>query len=346
MSEFTLAELSKGLEVEIRGDETTLIHGVASLQSAALGQISFLNNSQYKPYLQSTQASAVILHPDHASACKTNMILTANPYFVYAKIADYFQKKQNAVPGIHPSAVLGKSCNIHETASIAAQVVIGDRVKIGAHAVIGPGCVIGDDVEIGNACLLDAKVVVYFDVKIGNRVHVSSGAIIGSDGFGFAMEKGAWHKVPQLGRVILEDDVDIGANTCIDRGAIGDTIIRKGAKLDNLIQIGHNVKIGEHTVMAGCTGIAGSTEVGRYCMIGGSAGIAGHLKIADKVILTANTKVMRSIDQPGMYSSGIMNFKENKAWRKDSFYFNRLPELFSRVKSLEKANQENALDEE
>lgn len=344
MSQFTLSELSQNLSVEIRGDANTLIHGVSSLQSASLGEISFLNNSQYKKYLESTQASAVILHPSHADACRTNMILTKNPYFVYAKIAEYFQKKPDLIAGIHPSAVIGENCEIHETATIAAQTVIGDRVKIGAHSVIGAGCVVGDDVEIGEHAKLDAKVVLYFDIKIGNRVHISSGAIIGGDGFGFAMEAGAWHKVPQLGRVILEDDVDIGANTCIDRGAIEDTIIRKGAKLDNLIQIGHNVKIGEHTVMAGCAGVAGSAEVGRYCMIAGGVGIAGHIKIADQVILTAKSMVVRSIEQSGTYSSGIMNLKDNKAWRKDSFYFNRLSELFSRVKTLEKIQPQNTQD--
>lgn len=332
-----LTELIDGLDVTIQGDPQCLITGVATIQEAVPGQISFLTNPQYKKYLSETNASAVILSAADAQECPVTAIICRDPHYTYAKIAAHFDKKRNNIAGIHPTAVVGQDCQIDPTATISPNVVLGDRVKIGSRVIIGPHCVIGDDVEIQEESCLDANVTVYFAVTIGKRVRILSGVVIGSDGFGFAKHKGAWQKVPQLGRVIIEDDVDIGANTTIDRGAINDTVIEKGAKLDNLIQIGHNVRIGENTAIAGCVGIAGSTVIGKNCLIGGQAGVSGHLTIADNVMITGGTAVTKSIREPGIYSSGVGGLVTNKEWQKNSARLRRLEHLTERVKTLELA---------
>ncbi|MDR3477797.1 MAG: UDP-3-O-(3-hydroxymyristoyl)glucosamine N-acyltransferase [Gammaproteobacteria bacterium] len=334
-SQFQLSELIQGLDAILKGDPNCLITSVSTIQQAEPGQITFLMNPQYKKYLPETQASAVILTQEDSEDCPVNAIICRDPYYIYAKIAARFEQKITTTIGVHPSAVVGKDCEIDPTVSIAANAVIGDRVKLGPHVIIGPNCVIGDAVEIDEHASLDANVTLYFRVKVGKRVHISSGAVIGSDGFGFAKHKGSWQKVPQLGRVILEDDVDIGANTAIDRGAINDTVIEKGAKLDNLIQIGHNVRIGENTAIAGCVGIAGSSVIGKNCLIGGQAGVGGHLTIADNVMITGGTEVTKSIREPGIYSSGVGGLVTNKEWRKNSARLHRLEHLTNRVKELE-----------
>jgi len=333
--QYKLTDLIKGLDVTIKGDTDCLINGVCHIQQSKPGYITFLANGQYRKYLQTTEASAVILAEEDAAACPATAIISANPYYTYAKIAAFF-----AYPPQVATVVMGEGCEIHPTASIGAYTVLGKNVRIAANALIGAGCCIDDDTEIGEATILDAHVTIYHRTKIGKRTHLMSGAIIGGDGFGFANQKGVWHKVSQLGSVSIGDDVDIGANTTIDRGAIGDTVIGSGVKLDNLIQIGHNVKIGENTVIAGCTGIAGSTEIGKNCMIGGAVMIAGHLTIADNVILTGGTGVGKSIREPGMYSSGILGLMTNQEFRKNSARFHRLENLMDRVKTLELALKE------
>lgn len=336
-SQFTLSELIQGLEATIKGDPDCLVDSVATIQQAELGQITFLMNPQYKKYLADTRASAVILTQEDSQDCAVNAIVCRDPYYVYAKIATLFEQKTDTRVGVHPTAFVGEDCQMDATVSIAANAVIGNRVKLAPHVIIGPGCVIGDEVEIDESTLLDANVTLYFGVKVGKRVHISSGAVIGSDGFGFAKHKGSWQKVPQLGRVILGDDVDIGANTAIDRGAINDTVIEKGVKLDNLIQIGHNVRIGENTAIAGCVGIAGSSVIGKNCLIGGQSGIGGHLTVADNVMITGGTEVTKSIREPGVYSSGVGGLVTNKEWRKNSARLHRLEHLTKRVKALEMA---------
>ncbi len=338
--EYTLMDLTAGLDVQIKGDPHCLITGISPIQQSQSGHITFLTNSVlssslYRKYLAETKASAVILTEADASNCKVNAIISADPYFTYAKIAAYFSCLPTSEAGIHASAVIGKNTKIDPTACIAANCVIGDDVIIAAHVVIGAGSVLGNGVEIGEATKLDANVTLYHHVKIGARGVISSGVVIGSDGFGFANQKGVWHKVPQLGSVQIGDDVEIGANTTIDRGAIENTVIGNGVKLDNQIQIGHNVVIGDHTIIAGCVGIAGSAVIGKYCMIGGRASIIGHISICDRAIITAATGVNKSITEPGMYSSGIVGVTTNEEFRKNNARFHRLDNLVERVKKLE-----------
>lgn len=338
--QYTLTELTQGLEVTIKGDPHCLVTGVSPIHEAKAGHLSFLTNSLYRKYLRTTEAAAVVLSEADAAECGVNAIISRNPYFTYAKIAAYFDHQPIHVSGIHPTAVIGEHCHIDPTASIAAHVVMGAHVNIAANVVIGAGCYIGDGVSIAEGSQLDANVTIYYHVKIGKRAHIASGVVIGSDGFGFANQKGVWHKVPQMGSVQIGDDVDIGTNTCIDRGAIEDTIIENGVKLDNLIQIGHNVRIGENTIVAGCSGFAGSTIIGKNCMFGGRSSTVGHITICDNVVVTGATVVTKSIHQPGMYSSGVMGVVTNDEFRKNNARFHRLENLIDRVKTLESSLKE------
>lgn len=334
---YKLSELTAGLDVTIKGDPDCLITGVCLIQESQPGKIAFLTNSLYRKYLEGNQASAIILSENDAADCPVSAVISRNPHYTYAKIAAFFQEQADAVPGVHASAVIGTNSEIDPAASIGPHCVLGKNVRVGAHAVIGAGCYIGDGAEIGEGAMLDPRVTIYHQVKIGKRSRIASGAVIGSEGFGFANQKGSWHKVAQLGTVDIGDDVDIGANTTIDRGAVGDTVIENGAKLDNLIQVGHNVRIGANTIIAGCVGIAGSTVIGRNCMIGGKTGIAGHLKIADNVMINGGTDVTKSINEPGLYCSGLMGLVTNLEFRKNSARFNRLENLMQKVKTIESA---------
>lgn len=332
---YTLKELTQGLDVTIKGDPDTYISGVCTIDSSSAGCITFLMNPLYKKYLPDTKAAAVILQPNEAEICPVNALVCRDPYYVYAKIAAFFEKRPELAQGIHPSVVVGKNCQVHPSATIAAHCVIGNNVQIGAGVTLSPGCVIGDSCQIDTDSYLYANVTLYSQVKIGQRVLIGSGTVIGSDGLGFAKNSGVWHKVPQLGGVIIQDDVEIGANCAIDRGAINDTFIGKGVKLDNLIQVAHNVQIGEHTAIAACVGISGSTIIGKNCLVGGQTGFAGHLKIADNVVITGGTEVSKSIREPGVYSSGIGGLVSNLEWRKNSARVQRLDKLIERVTKLE-----------
>lgn len=338
--EYTLAELTKDLDVTIQGDPNCLIKGVCTIQQSRKDYITFLVNPTYKKYLPATKASAVILAASDANDCPTNAIIARDPYYTYAKIAVYFDTRPKQKAGIHPSAVIGDNCQIDPTASIGANCVIGNGSILAKHVIIGPGCCIGEEVEIGEGSRLDANVSLYHKVKIGKHVIIGSGTVIGSDGFGIAKHQGVWHKVPQLGSVIIEDDVEIGANCAIDRGAIDDTVIEKGVKLDNIIQIGHNVRLGEGTAIAGCVGIAGSAVIGKNCLIGGGAGVAGHISIADNVAITGASAITRTIHQPGIYSSGVGGVVPNAEWRKNSARVHRIDSLVQRIKTLEAALEE------
>ncbi len=328
-----LAELAKQLEVELKGDPALEISGVATLTAAKAGEASFFHNSKYRAELEKTAASAVIVPPEAVAFCPCAALVSTNPYLTYAKLASYFAYQPAYQPGVHPSAVVDTSCQFDESVVIGAQVVIEAGVVLGRDVVIGPGSFIGEGVVIGDGSRLDAKVSLYHHVELGKRVQLASGVVVGSDGFGNAMQQGRWHSVPQLGRVVIEDDVVIGANTTIDRGALGDTRIGEGVRLDNQIQIGHNVEVGAHTAIAACVGIAGSTKIGRHCLIGGAAGISGHLTIADKVIVTGMAMITNSIAQPGMYSSGT-GFMPNSEWRKSAVRFRQLDKLARQVKVL------------
>jgi len=335
----SLGDLAGQLEVEFIGDAACNIAAVATLQTAGPGQISFLANSRYRRFLASTQASAVILRPEDCDAYSGNALVSANPYLTYARAATLLNPQASVSAGVHPSAVVESTAMIAPTAAIAANCYIAADVSIGPKAQIGPGCAIGKGVSIGADSRLAANVSIANGVEIGQRALIHSGSVIGSDGFGFAPDQGEWFKVPQLGSVIIGDDVEIGANTTIDRGALEDTVIEEGVKLDNQLQIAHNVRIGAHTAIAGATAIAGSTSIGKRCQIGGAVGIVGHLTIADDVYITAMSLVTGNIKQSGLYSSGTP-LAGNREWRKNAARFGQLDDIARRLRALEKQLKE------
>ena len=336
MSHYTLAEIASQIKATVHGDGDTKITGIAPLNSAESGQISFLDNLSYKQYLATTKASAVILKPEFAAECPTAALIVDEPYLSYAKVANLFAHNKRINPGIHPTAIIDPSAEIASTATVGAYCVIGANVKIAEHTVVEPHGYIGEQTIIGAHSYLAPKVTIYKNTTIGQKVIIHSGATIASDGFGYVNDKGSWYKIPQLGGVIIEDEVEIGANTCIDRGALANTIIGKGVKIDNLVQIAHNVVIGDHTAIAACAAIAGSTKIGKYCMIGGCSAIAGHLEIADRVYLTGKAMVTTSIKQPGIYSSGT-GLQPNKEWHKSVARFRQLDKIARKVIELERA---------
>ncbi len=332
----TLAELAEIVEAEVKGDPKYIVDGVATLKAADSKSISFLTNSLYRKYLLHTKAGAVILSKDFLPDCPGNALLTENPHAAYAKIASLCLADQaRAAQRLAASSIIAESAEIADTAVIKDNVVIGENVKIGADTVIEAGTVIADNVVIGENCHIYPNVTLYHSVVLGNRVIVHASTVIGSDGFGFAHDNGSWINVPQLGRVRIADDVDIGAHTTIDRGAIEDTVIEQGVKIDNQVQIGHNVIIGAHTVIAGCAAFSGSCKIGRYCLIGGGATFAGHITVCDSAQIAGMTTVTRSIDNPGTYSSGTGMLPASQ-WRKSVVHFRKLDKLVKRVKTLER----------
>jgi UDP-3-O-[3-hydroxymyristoyl] glucosamine N-acyltransferase len=332
---YRLSEIAAQLGGRVLGDTEVRISQIATLETAQPDQISFLTNSKYRAQLAETQAGAVILAEADADATGLPRIISDNPYAYFAKVSALLNPLPEVRPGVHPSAVIGTGAKIDATASIAATAVIGEGTKIGAHSVIGEGCCIGANVVIGSRARLYPRVVIYHDCVIGDNLIAHSGVVIGADGFGIAMDEGRWIKIPQIGRVVIGNDVEVGANTTIDRGALSDTVIEDGVKLDNQIQVAHNVHIGAHTAIAGCVGIAGSTTIGRYCRIGGSAGILGHLQIADHVEIAAFTLIGKSIREAGSYA-GIFPFAKAEDWRRNSVHLRHLDDLAGRIKALEK----------
>lgn len=331
---YRLEDIAQRFGGRVLGDAEALISQIATLDSAKADQIAFLANSKYRSQLDSTKAGAVILGVADADATSIPRIVCDNPYAYFAKLSAFLNPLPTAIAGIHPSAVVGKGASIAASVQIDAHVVIGEGAQIGANSVIMAGCNIGAGVVIGENALLYPRVVVYHDCVLGNNLIAHSGVVIGADGFGFAMEEGRWLKIPQIGRVVIGNDVEIGANTTIDRGALADTVIEDDVKLDNQIQIAHNVRIGSHTAIAGCVGIAGSATIGRYCRIGGSAGILGHLQIADYVEISSFTLVGKSIKERGSYC-GIFPFSSTQTWRKNAAQLRHLDELADRTKQLE-----------
>src|SRR5574340_1163487 len=332
---YRLADIVAQLGGRVLGNPEVRISQIATLEKAQPSHISFLTNSKYRTQLAGTCAGAVILGEEDAEATGLPRIISDNPYAYFAKVSALLNPLPEAKPGVHPSAVVGAGAQIDPTASIAATAVIGEGATIGAQSVIGEGCSIGANVVIGRHARLYPGVVIYHDCIIGDNLIAHSGAVIGSDGFGIAMDEGRWIKIPQIGRVVIGNDVEIGANTTIDRGALNDTVIEDGVKLDNQIQVAHNVRIGAHTAIAGCVGIAGSTTIGRYCRIGGSAGILGHLHIADHVEIASFTLIGKSIREAGSYA-GIFPFAKAEDWRRNSVHVRHLDELAGRIKTLEK----------
>jgi len=337
----TLAELAERFGCVLHGPAERTVSTVGTLTAAGPDAIAFLANPAYAGALAATRAGAVILDERHRAACPVPCLVTKSPYATYARIAALLHPPPPPVPGVHPSAVVASDAIVAPTAEIAAHAVVGARSEIGDGAVIGPGCTIGADVEIGAHTRLVARVTVLDGVRIGSRCVLQPGAVIGADGFGFAEDfaNGGWVKVPQVGTVVIGDDVEIGANTTIDRGAIDDTVIEDGVKIDNLVQIAHNVRIGAHTAMAGQSGIAGSARIGKRCMIGGGVGIVGHISVCDDVVLLARSLVTQSIDQPGLYG-GALPADDAARWRRNAARFRQLDELARRVRALERTAKE------
>ncbi|MEO5573460.1 MAG: UDP-3-O-(3-hydroxymyristoyl)glucosamine N-acyltransferase [Gammaproteobacteria bacterium] len=332
----TLGDLADKIGAELHGDGHAVISTVATLQDARTGEIAFLADPRYRKYLSKTQASAVILTLADRDNCPVSSLVVANPVVSYAHAATLLHPPLMPAPGIHPSASIHASSRIHASVAIGAQCVIEAGAEIAANSIIGPGCIIGENTIIGEHSHLVARVTLCHATQIGRRAVIHPGAVIGSDGFGLANDKGIWVKIPQLGKVRIGDDVEIGANTTIDRGALGDTVIEDGVKLDNQIHVAHNVHIGAHTAIAGCVGIAGSAKIGRRCTMGGGVGIGGHLEIADDVHVTGMTMVSKSILEPGVYSSGLPA-QTNHLWNKNYARLCRLDEMARQLKALEKA---------
>ena len=336
-----LGELAQHLGGELRGDADALIQRLGPLETADAQTLSFLANPRYQAQLAATQAGCVIVAPALAdlAAARGAALVCADPYHAFARLTQWWaaRTRRPAAPGVHPSAVVEEGARIDAAASVGPLCFVGRGARIGEGAVLGPQCHVGEGAEVGERTWFKARVMLSEGCRIGARGIVHGGAVIGADGFGFAPHQGRWEKIEQLGAVVIGDDVEIGANTCIDRGALDDTVLGDGVKLDNLVQIGHNVRIGDHTAFAGCVGVAGSARIGRHCTAGGGAIILGHLEICDHVHITAATVISRSIHKPGQYS-GMFPFDDNASWEKNAATLRQLHTLRDRLRALEKKN--------
>jgi len=333
-----LAALAEAIGATLEGDGDIEIRGAAPLDRAGANDVAFLSDPKYRIHLEATQAAAVILSSREAAAW-TGMkarLLATNPYAAYAKAANCLYPEPQPPAGIHPTAAVAATARVAPDASIGPNATIGEQAVVGARSIVGAGCVVGEQVIIGDDVRLHPRVVIYPRCVIGDRCVLHSGCVIGADGFGFANESGRWLKIPQIGRVVLHSDVEIGANTTIDRGALDDTIVEEGAKIDNLVQIGHNCVVGAHAAIAGCAGISGSVKIGKYCRIGGAAMIGGHLSIVDGAVVAAATPIFSSIETPGMYS-GVYPVQLHRQWQKNAVQLRQLDTLYKRVRTLEKA---------
>ena len=335
-----LGDIVSRLGGELRGDAQRRVSCVGALDSAGADALSFLANPRYRNRLAETHAGCVILGAQDAEACPVPVIVAADPYVYYARAAALLADVHLMRAGVHPDASVDAAAEIHPGAWIGACAVVAAQARVSDGAFVGPGCVLGEGVEIGERSRLVANVTVLARAHIGSDCLLHPGVVIGADGFGIAWDGERWLKVPQLGGVRIGNQVEIGANTAIDCGAIGDTVIEDGVKLDNLIQIGHNVHIGAHTVMAGCTGVSGSATIGARCQIGGQVGIAGHISIADDTVITGKSVVNHSIHEPGGRYSGALPMEESRSWRRNSARFRSLDEFARRLKRLERLNRD------
>ena len=349
--QFKLEELARLLDVPLNeaGEQARdmLISGLGTLENAGPGQLAFLSNPRYTRQLADCQASAVILHPDLAGDSPRPCLVSPAPYVCYARASQIFAEaaqrqraeRESSGPAIHATAVISEHASIADDVRIGPHVVIEAGVVIGAGSQIGAGCYIGDDVRIGAACLLYPHVTLYHGVQLGDRVALHADVMIGADGFGFAFDGQQSVKIAQLGAVRIGDDVEIGASSTIDRGALDDTVIGNGVKIDNQVQIGHNCVVGDHSVICGCSALAGSTRIGRYCVLGGGVGVTGHLSIVDRVTVTAMSMVSQSITRSGIYSSGTM-LQDNAQWRRNAVSLSRLAETSRTIRHIEKRLQQ------
>jgi len=331
----SLGDLVTQFGCELIGNPETEIDGVASLADATPGSLTFLSNPALKAQLSSTKAGAVILRPADAGACPVAAIIHDDPYACYARMATVLCPPPVYAPGVHASAVVERSATVAASAHVAAHAVIGERTTIGENVYVGPGSVIGPDCVIGDDCRFIANVSVVRDVRIGRRGIFHPGVVLGADGFGNAMSPEGWLKVPQVGGVSIGDDVEIGANTTVDCGAIGDTVIEDGVRIDNLCMIAHNVRVGAHTALAGMVGIAGSTTIGKRCLFAGKSGAVGHITICDDVVAAARAMISKDITEPGTYASAFPS-EPARDWARKVGRFRRLDDLAARVRKLER----------
>jgi UDP-3-O-[3-hydroxymyristoyl] glucosamine N-acyltransferase len=329
---FTLREIVARLGGEAVGEVAAPLTGVGTLEKADARQIAFLANPRYRSQLATTRAGAVIVSPADREPARQPRIVSDNPYAYYARTVALFHPETKARPGVHPTALVDPSAHVDPTAEVGAFAVVEANARIEAHARIGAHGFLGAGVEVGEGTRLHPRVTIYHGCTLGARVILHSGVVIGADGFGMAHDAGRWLKIPQVGAVRIGDDVEIGANTTVDRGALDDTVIEEGAKLDNQIQVGHNCVIGAHTVIAGCTGISGSVRIGRHCMIGGGVGIVGHLEICDRAVISGFTLVTKSITQPGTYTSG-MPAMPHAEWLRNAVQMRHLDEIARAVRA-------------
>ncbi|MBN6710544.1 UDP-3-O-(3-hydroxymyristoyl)glucosamine N-acyltransferase [Haemophilus haemoglobinophilus] len=337
MREYSLQELAQQIGATIRGNADAVVTSIAPLDKADSNQLTFISNPKFREFLAQSQAGALMVTESDVEFCTehSNLMIVKDPYVAYAILAQYMDKTPKAAQGIHQSAVISSKANLGQNVSIGANAVIEDGVVLGDNVVIGAGCFIGKNAQIGANTQLWANVNIYHEVQIGSDCLIQSGAVIGSDGFGYANDRGCWIKIPQTGTVIIGNHVEIGACTCIDRGALDATVIEDNVIIDNLCQIAHNVHIGTGTAVAGGVIMAGSLKVGRYCLIGGASVINGHMEICDKVTITGMGMVMRPITEPGVYSSGIP-LQPNKAWRKTAALTLDIDKMNKRLKAVEK----------
>ena len=340
-----LEDLANRYGCELIGDPKLLITEVASLDKANKSSISFLANDKYKSLLKETNAGAVIIRRDDLKDCHSSALINEDPYLIFAKIASYFEKSRDFQEGCHPSSIVEETAEVPSSCSIQAGAYIGKGVKLGESVFIGSNSVISENCSIGSHSWIDPGVMILSESSIGKRAIIHPGAVVGSDGFGFSEdEQQNWVKVPQTGSVRIGDDVEIGANTTIDRGTISNTQIHNGVKLDNLIQIGHNVVIGEHTAIVACTAIAGSSVIGKHCKISGQVGITGHIEIVDGTTITGRTSVMKSIKKAGVYSSSLFPHQEASLWQKNVAIFRSLQKfksLLSKIKTEDKDDSDS-----
>lgn len=339
-TKYQLAELAKLISAEIQGDPEFWVTSLGTLQSASESELSFIANSQYQKYLKTTAAGAVILSPADLEFFSGNALIVDDPYLAYAELSHKFASPGDHQVGVAPSAVIAPSATVSQTACIGPGVVISADSYVGENAVIGANSFVGEGCIVGSSTRINPNVTLYNDVHVGDNCLIHSGVVIGSDGFGFANEKGEWRKIAQLGGVRIGNRVEIGACTTIDRGALDHTLIEDGVILDNQIQVAHNVQIGKNSAIAGCTAIAGSTKIGDRCTIAGACGITGHLEIASGTHITAMTLVTKSITEPGAYSSGT-GMLAHKQWKKSVVRFRQLDDIARRLKALEDLVIEN-----
>jgi len=332
---YTLGRLAELTGAELKGDSECLISGIGSLAAAAENQVSFLSDPSYLELLATTTAGAVVLTESNQGAFSGNVLISPNPYLVFARLTEIFDDRPRLRIGAHPSAVVATNAEIDPTASIGPNAVIGDQVHLEANVEIGAGSVIGNKVVIGEGSRIAANVTICHGVTLAQNVIIHSGAVIGGDGFGFANDRGSWVKIAQLGSVVIGNDVEVGANTTIDRGALENTVIEEGVKIDNQVMVAHNVHIGANTAIAGCVGISGSTKIGRQCTLAGGVGLVGHITLADNVHITGMTMVTKSILEAGSYSSGTA-MMPTREWKKNSVRMKQLEKLSKRVAQLEK----------